>query len=101
LISLSTIGLAQDGQEEYINAVKTEMRNWFGEQVDSWKYLKTYHIPYSLPRQENVSYNIGNQAVKIGENLYMCGDAFSNSSLNAAMKSGRVAAAAINDQLIK
>ncbi len=99
LISLSTIGLAQDGQAEYIDLVKTEMKNWFGAQVDSWKYLKTYHIPYSLPRQENVTYNIDNQATKIGENLYMCGDAFSNSSLNAAMKSGRVAAAAINEQL--
>jgi protoporphyrinogen oxidase len=99
LISLSTIGLALDGQDEYINAVKAEMKNWFGAQVNTWKYLKTYHIPYSLARQEFVTYDIDNQSVRIEDNLYMCGDAFSNSSLNAAMKSGRVAAEAINEQL--
>ena len=99
LISLSTIGLAQDGQEEYLTAIKNEMKTWFGEQVNAWKYLKTYHIPYSLANQENVSYNIDNQSIIIGENLYMCGDSFSNSSLNAAMKSGRIAAEIINEKL--
>ena len=75
------------------------MKTWFGEQVNAWKYLKTYHIPYSLANQENVSYNIDNQSVIIGENLYMCGDSFSNSSLNAAMKSGRIAAEVISEKL--
>jgi phytoene dehydrogenase-like protein len=92
LIALSTVGLATDSQAPYIAQIKAEMSEWFGEQVNQWELLKTFHIPYSLPSQEKVIYDIAPEKMIIDDYLILCGDHLSNSSINAAMKSGRLAA---------
>ncbi len=92
LIALSTVGLATDSQAPYLAQIKAEMSEWFGEEVHQWEHLKTYHIPYSLPSQEKVSYDILPEKMIVGEHIVLAGDYLSNSSINAAMKSGRLAA---------
>jgi phytoene dehydrogenase-like protein len=95
LIALCTIGLSDDTPNDFLEKVKTELKSWFGEKVNDWKHLKTVHVPYSLPSQEKISYEIDKNTVKIRENLYICGDHLTNSSLNAAMLSGRIVAECI------
>lgn len=95
LLVCSTVGLASEGNEELVNLVKQELKQIFGENVDTWQHLKTYHIPYALPSQLSVEYELNKKDLKIREGLYYCGDFILNGSINAAMKTGRIAAEAI------
>lgn len=95
LISCSIVGLSTLGNEELLPNVKEELKKWFGVQVEQWQHLKTYHIPYALPTQQQVAYDIPLQSLKIKEGIYVCGDYLLNGSLNAAMTTGRLVAEAI------
>lgn len=86
LISVSTQGLEKLDERNLTNRIKRELFDWFGASVNVWKHLKTYYIPESL-----VQYRAGSerQNLKIGDNLYRCGDYLAYPSLNAAMQTGR------------
>lgn len=91
LISISI----RSGQEENasIESVISELSKWFPE-AHSWNHLKTYDIKYALPDQTSVDMD----TIKVHESgAIICGDHTMNGSLNAAMKSGRLAA----EQVIK
>jgi predicted NAD/FAD-dependent oxidoreductase len=72
--------------------VKKEMQEVFGETVQQWRHLKTYHIPYALPNQDAVQNEIPPEALRLRTGLYHCGDYLLNGSINAALKVGRLAA---------
>jgi predicted NAD/FAD-dependent oxidoreductase len=72
--------------------IKNELRNWYGNQVEDWKMLKTYRVNYALPNQEKVANEVTQSEIQINENLFICGDHLMNGSINAAMKSGRLVA---------
>ena len=76
-------------------AVTEELRSWFGESVDSWTHVRTYDIPYALPNQSSPAFHPPIQPTKLRDNVYVCGDYRTNSSINGAMESGRLAAEAI------
>jgi protoporphyrinogen oxidase len=95
LIACSIVGLANEGNEELIALAKAELKQWFGSSVAKWQHLKTYHIPYALSQQHNVTLDLDPASLKLRDGLFMCGDHLLNSSLNAAMKTGRLAAEAI------
>jgi phytoene dehydrogenase-like protein len=99
LIACCTVGLSTDGNEDLIFEVKEELKPWFGESVAQWHHLKTYHIPFALSQQLNVELELNPKALQIREGLYCCGDHLLNSSLNAAMKTGRIAAELIGKKL--
>jgi len=66
---------------------------WFGDQVDAWRHLRTYHIPHSLPSQAVGERTLGASAVWVtGQGVVVCGDHLTTSSINGAMASGRQAA---------
>jgi protoporphyrinogen oxidase len=89
LIACSLVGLSTEGNEDLVHLAKTELRKWFGASVLQWQHLKTYHIPFALSQQLSVEINIEPTQLKLREGLYICGDHLLNSSLNAAMKTGR------------
>lgn len=89
LISVSVVGHKEITEQE----IESELANWFG-QNKKWNHLKTYRIPDALPKFFNDS--LIETDLKINENLYRCGDYTAYPSLNAAMKSGRLAAAMID-----
>ena len=76
--------------------MKQELKQWYGDKVDSWKILKGYRIEYALPTQQTVRNEISAEEIKISDVLYICGDNLLNGSINAAMKTGRLAAEAMN-----
>ncbi|MEQ7800026.1 FAD-dependent oxidoreductase [Pedobacter sp. ASV1-7] len=95
LISLSLIGdHSKDSQAELQCKVINEMKFWYPEAI-SWKHLRTYHIPYALPNDDTVDNDIDQTSMRLTENCFICGDHLLNGSINAAMKSGRLAAEAI------
>ena len=92
LISLSIVGNTAFTDKNLEKNIKKELKKWFGSAVEKWEHLDTRHINYALPDQQNVSNKIAPVDLKISKNLFVCGDHLLNGSINAAMKSGRIAA---------
>jgi phytoene dehydrogenase-like protein len=76
-------------------SVTEHMREWFGNSVESWTHLKTYHIPESLPNQTSPAFDPPVRPLSIRNNVFICGDHRTNGSINGAMQSGRLVAEAI------
>jgi hypothetical protein len=95
LISLSIVGdhVTANQKELQANAIN-ELRFWFPEAVN-WKHLKTYHIDFALPNDDQVTNEPDYKAIRLNAQNFVCGDYLINGSINAAMKSGRLAAEAI------
>ena len=95
LISVSYNGIA--AVEDFVLAenIKKELEQWYGKQVQDWKMIKTYRIDYALPIQDSVKNDIPISEIKISNTLFICGDHLLNGSINAAFKTGRLAAEAM------
>ena len=96
LIAVSLNGIPDVSDEILAQNMKGELTNWYGNQVNSWRMLKTYRINYALPNQEQVKNELSETDLRINENLFICGDHLMNGSINAAMKSGRLVAELID-----
>jgi len=72
--------------------IKKECSSWFGKQTEKWRLVKSFYIHRALPNQKNVTFNLSKDACKVGKYIYMAGDQMLNGSINAALKSGRLAA---------
>ncbi len=93
LISISLTGIAKHDDQALAESVKQALAQWYA--TDQWQLLQAYRIPYALPNQAQVANHAGPEHFTIGQGLYRCGDHLLNGSINAAMKSGRLAAEAI------
>lgn len=92
LISVSCNGILDVEDEKIAENMKNELLSWFGETVLNWKMLKTYKIQYALPNQDSVSNVLNTSDIQVKESLFICGDHLLNGSINAALKTGRIAA---------
>jgi len=96
----SLISVSLSGNEHFIKQdelelkVKEELKFWFAE-CSNWAHIKTYTIPYALPDNSHVKNDILSPSIRINYSTFICGDHLLNGSINAAMKSGRLAAEAI------
>lgn len=86
LVSVSTQGLDLFDEEKLTTHIVEELTDWFGEDVKSWRHLRTYHIPEALL---NYPADAPAPNLLIAPNLYECGDHVAYPSLNAAMATGR------------
>ena len=100
LISVSVNGKPQGTDEQLVGKVKSEMGEWFGNQPSSWEHLKTYRVKYALPNQDHVQHEANQTQLRLRDGLYAAGDYLLNGSINAAMRSGRIAADAIKEDLL-
>lgn len=95
LISISYNGIPTVDDATLAKNMKEELKQWYGEKVTSWKMLRAYRIEYALPTQESVQNEITASEIKIIDTLFICGDNLLNGSINAALKTGRLAAEAM------
>lgn len=81
--------------------VRAELRAWFGQQVNAWRHLKTFQVPYALPSNDPPTLEIPERSVRLGgrPGLYVCGDHRDQASIQGAMVSGRRAAEALLEDL--
>lgn len=79
-----------DSSTDINQAIKAALATTLPESK-AWEHIKTYHIKYALPNQTHVQQ--GDIAAE--DNVYICGDYLHYGSLNAAMRSGRLAAEAV------
>jgi phytoene dehydrogenase-like protein len=99
LISLSIVGTTEDSEEELVKKVRSELQQWFGSSVQDWTFLDCRLVRYALPRQSQVSYELSEDKIRLNDQLFVCGDYLLNGSINAAMRSGRIAAEAIQQAI--
>jgi len=74
-------------------AVRSQLRGWFGPQVDQWRHLRTYRIAHGQPDQSPPFHP--KQQVSLGNGLFVCGDHRDTGSIQGAMFSGRRCAEAV------
>ena len=100
LISVSVLGVIEPSQEERTRtAIRQQLQQWYGEQVKSWKHLKTCPIRYALPAQPPPTLSPVKKPIHRNDNLFICGDYLDIASIQGAMVSGRRAGEAVADSL--
>ena len=75
--------------------IRRQLIAWFGAAAESWRHLRSYHIPYALPDRSAGMPVPGERPLRVRERLYVCGDHRHMPSLNGSMASGRQAARAV------
>jgi phytoene dehydrogenase-like protein len=97
LVAVSTQGAEIPETDEASGdvAVRRQLQEWFGSQVDQWELIRSYRIPHALPGQAVPGWKRGSRGPRLADHLYCCGDYCETASINGAMLSGRRAAEAI------
>ena len=95
LMSVSVVGTKASQSADLENAVRCQLREWYGSQVDRWSPLRSYYIPHALPAQPAHFLDTALPLLRLAEGLYHCGDYCETASIQGAMLSGRRAAEAV------
>ena len=90
ILSLTVVKNHELSDEDLVRKVKMELQNHC--KIETGELLKMYHINKALPKLSDLKYEPREADVVLAPGIFCCGDYLANSSLNAAMASGRVAA---------
>jgi len=99
LISASVVGETAQSPGELELAVRSQLRKWFGGQVDRWSLLKTYQIRHALPGRPVGEVGGTMRSPRLADGLYTSGDHCTSASIQGAMLSGRLAAESLLSDL--
>jgi phytoene dehydrogenase-like protein len=99
LVSVSVVGTRADESPDLATAVRQQLRDWFGSQVDQWSPLKSYFIRHALPGQPAYFRDGATKPQRLAEGLYCCGDHCETASIHGAMVSGRKVAEVVLSDL--
>jgi phytoene dehydrogenase-like protein len=94
LIAAALPGKA-DGDLESL--ARTQLRRWWGAQVDQWTHLRTYRIAHGQPGQ-NPPFS-PKKKLSLGDGLFVCGDHRDTGSIQGAMFSGRRCAEMVSEHV--
>ena len=95
LISCSVLKHDFASEEMLVQKVLEQMKQWFGNQVDAWKHIRTYKIDNALPAQELPLQDVSSKPMQVRKGLYRCGDYGGIASIQTALQSGRVVGEAL------
>ena len=90
LISCSVLKHDFASEEMLVQKVLEQMKQWFGNEVDTWKHLRTYKIINALPAQEPPLLDVSSKPIQVRTWVYKCGDYGGIASIQTALQSGRV-----------
>lgn len=97
LVSISIIKPSALDDTDLYTSVRRELKDWFGNKaIEDWTHLRTYTIKKALPKKQNLLISKENKIKPIEKGIFLCGDFTQDSSINGAMRSGRLAADAIS-----
>lgn len=97
-LSVTVVDAQGLSEEALIKGVQEELKTLCGIQLSKLK--KTYHIPKALPHLSNIQNEIDATETQLTESIFLAGDLLLNGSLNAAMRSGELAAEAILEKIM-
>jgi len=91
LLSATVVGPFDNNPETNLEKrAKDELEGYLNTRL---RHLETFYIRQALPVIDDIKYSMQPTATKIQDNIFVAGDHLLNPSLNAAMLSGRLAAA--------
>ena len=94
LVQVSVDGRHPGEEATLAHRVQQELRPWFPA-APTWHHLRSYRVDYALPNQATVRHTLPAAELRLREGVYRAGDYLLNGSLNAAMRTGRLAAECI------
>lgn len=89
LLSVTVVDNQNISIEKLIDRVTWELKNYCG--IIPTKFIKHYYIPKSLPKLQDLKYDMSSSETRITDRIFKAGDVQLNGSLNAAMLSGEKA----------
>ena len=92
LVSVSILGLHDE--PDFLSKVLSELTKWYGDQVTSWRHLRTDRIERALPEQTPATKPPAERA----GGIYLCSDQHTTSSIEGAIISGQQTAKRILKQ---
>lgn len=95
LVAASVLGLPAADDAALDADIRTQLRRWFGTQVDEWRRLRIYRIPWALPDQAPPVLEPAERRVQLDARLFVAGDHRDTGSIQGALVSGRRAAEAV------
>ena len=98
LISVSVSeGESTDDLAALDASIRAQLGNWFGDEVNAWRQLRIYEVPYALPccSLEPVLADVEASSFGGEANVFVCGDHRETPSIQGAMNSGLRVADAI------
>ena len=98
LVSVTMLGVPEMGDAELEAIVRTQLMDWFGEQVSKWFLLRRYVVKHALPLQSPIKGGLNPLGPAEG-GVFVAGDHRQGASTNGAMRSGRIAADAVMESL--
>jgi phytoene dehydrogenase-like protein len=101
LISVVVLGHLDAEDKTLETVVRRELKEWFGPVVNDWRLLKTYRIVHALPDQPPPIPNPMVAAAQIKPGFFVSGEYRSVPGIQWAMLSGRHAAEAVIQELVK
>lgn len=99
LISVSVLEADAADCPDLEQAVRTQLGDWFGLEVNHWQHLKSYDIRYALPDQSPPALTPVAKPIKRTDGIYICGDYLDTASIQGALLTGRRVAERIIDDL--
>jgi len=95
LASVSVRGDVVSEPSKILEATLSQLRKWFGPEVDRWIFLRSYRINHALPSQmlENLPQTSDCQGMRsdtgfVRPGIYRCGDYCESASIEGAIRSG-------------
>jgi len=75
LISITVLEQSAAGRAlvDLAEAARREAREWFGPEVDGWRYLKGFHIARALPVQNPPYVSVADREPPLVAGVYRCG----------------------------
>jgi phytoene dehydrogenase-like protein len=92
LVSVTVLPPVPHRQNELVQAVCDNLRDWFGDGALRWRHLKTYHLSKAQPILPPGTLNHVHRTRELGDGKIVCGDHRDTVSINGALTSGRHAA---------
>lgn len=99
LVEVTVLGTPEGTDEALAERVRRQMQVWFREgRVEEWRWLRTMKIPMAQFRQPpGLAEKLPGPRTEIG-GLFLAGDYTRHSSVQGAMESGQIAAAALLEE---
>jgi protoporphyrinogen oxidase len=92
LVSATVVGSGHQDDGVLDRDARAQLASWFGAgRVNAWRLLRVVRVPHALPRSVPAPDHVAD-AVRLGPQLYGCGDYLETPSINGALRSGRRAA---------
>lgn len=101
LLSATVLSPIPKPENQLIQSVRENLRDWFGENALRWRHLKTYRINKAQPILPSGTLNQVHRTRELNDGTIICGDHCDTVSINGALTSGRHAAQLVLNRLGK